>query len=44
MKVNATKGFSGWMDKYWPLLVILFGIAFTAFCALFKPQNGWANY
>jgi len=37
-------GFGGWMDKYWTIFVILFGIAFTLFLALFKPHNGWANY
>lgn len=36
--------FSLWFDKYWLILLVLFGIVFTFFLALFKPGNGIANY
>jgi hypothetical protein len=26
-----------WVDRWWPLLVILFGIAFVTFLISFKP-------
>ena len=33
-----------WLDRYWTVLVIILGVAFTLFLALLKPHNGWANY
>lgn len=28
---------SVWLDEWWPLLVILFGVIFVAFLVSFKP-------
>jgi len=28
---------SSWVDRWWPLLVILFGISFVSFLISFKP-------
>ncbi len=28
---------SPWLDRWWPLLVILFGIIFVTFVTTFKP-------
>ncbi|WP_334268601.1 hypothetical protein [Edaphobacter sp. HDX4] len=43
--MKESNKFSEWLDRYWTILVIIFGIAFTLFLALFKPHNnGWANY
>lgn len=36
--------FLKWLDTYWTVLVIIFGIAFTLFIALFKPHTDWGNY
>jgi hypothetical protein len=43
-EMKPSNRFGDWFDRYWTILVILFGIAFTLFLALFKPHNGWANY
>jgi len=29
-----------WMDRWWPLLVILFGLIFLTFLVTFSPVNG----
>jgi hypothetical protein len=42
--MRISNRFSDWMDRYWTVLVIIFGIAFTLFLALFKPHTDWANY
>jgi steroid 5-alpha reductase family enzyme len=28
---------TAWVDRWWPLLVILFGLAFVTFLVSFKP-------
>ena len=28
-----------WIDRWWPLLVILFGLIFVAFLTTFSPVN-----
>jgi hypothetical protein len=43
-EMKVSEKFSEWMDRYWTVLVIIFGIAFTLFLALFKPHTDLANY
>jgi hypothetical protein len=43
-EMRVSEKLSDWMDRYWTVLVIIFGIAFTLFLALFKPHTDWANY
>ena len=42
--MKVSEKFSEWMDRYWTVLDIIFGIAFTLFLALFKPHTDLANY
>lgn len=42
--MSVSNKLSEWMDRYWTVLVIIFGIAFTLFLVFFKPHTDWANY
>ena len=43
--MRGSNRFYDWLDRYWTALVIIFGVAFTLFLALFKPHsNPFANY
>ncbi len=32
-----------WIDRWWPLLIILFGLTFTLFLTLYRPQGEWSS-
>lgn len=44
LDLKPSNKLSDWLDKYWPFLLVAFGIAFVLFLDFFKPHNGWANY
>jgi len=31
-----------WIDRWWPLLLILFGLTFTLCLTLYRPQHEWS--
>lgn len=37
MSSSENSGF--WLDRWWPLLVILFGVIFVSILVSFKPMN-----
>lgn len=34
--------YESWLDRWWPLLLILFGLTFTLCLTLFRPQGEWS--
>ncbi len=32
-----------WIDRWWPLLIILFGLVFTLCLTLYRPQHEWSR-
>ena len=32
-----------WIDRWWPLLIILFGLVFTLCLTLYRPQHEWSS-
>ena len=32
-----------WIDRWWPLLLIAFGLIFTLCLTLYRPQHEWSS-
>jgi hypothetical protein len=37
--MSSSSESSSWLDSWWPLLVILFGVIFVAALVMFHPVN-----